>query len=91
MPTINVQHIQGSIVDGSELLKRGVKEVEGKPVGNLHTYREKKAVSVPVNHLRQMKKLYNKHGVEGVRMYAQAVKRFVDSQKVKKEENAVTN
>lgn len=91
MPVINVNHIQGSAVNGSELLKRGVKEVAGKPVENLHTYREKKAVPVPVNHNRQMKKLYNKHGVAGVRMYAQAVQRFVKAQQAKKKEDAATN
>jgi hypothetical protein len=91
MPVINVGHVQGSTVHGGELLKRGVKEVEGKPVGNLQNYREKKVVPQAVNHNRQMKRLYNQQGVKGVIMYAQAVKRFVDSQKAPKVQDATTN
>lgn len=91
MPVINVQHVQGAPVDGATLIKRGVKEVQGKPVQNLETYREKKAVPVAVNHNRQMKKLYNKHGLGGVAMYAQAVQRFVNSQKAPKVEDGTTH
>lgn len=88
MPVVNVAHVQGAVVNGAELLKRGVTEVEGKPVQTLQTYREKTAVAAPVNHNRQMKKLYNKHGVAGVRMYVQAINKFVEA---KKEKDATTH
>lgn len=83
MPIINVNHMQGSRVDGATLLKEGVEKVGDKPVENLQIYRKKAIIKKPVNHNRQMKKLYNKHGIAGVNSYAMAVVRHVQAQKAK--------
>jgi hypothetical protein len=80
MPDIKTEQVIGDRVYGYELLKDGIKEVEGKPVDPKEEYYRKKGVPVSVNHNRQMKRMYNKHGLGGVVVYAQAVKRFVQSQ-----------
>jgi hypothetical protein len=76
MPVINQKKIVKELVPGSEAIKSGVKEVDGKPVDEHRFYEKKYAVAVPVNHNRQMKKLYNKMGGKGVGLYMSAVQKF---------------
>jgi hypothetical protein len=88
MPVIKVGQIVGERISGAELYKSGVEKVEDKPVNPHATYTKKKVIEKPLNHTRQMKRMYNKHGIGGVREYVQAVQRFVESQKVKQEPDA---
>jgi hypothetical protein len=88
MPVINVGQVVGERISGAELYKSGVEKVEDKPVNPHATYTKKKVIEKPLNHTRQMKRMYNKHGLVGVMGYVQAVQRFDKSQKVKQEVNA---
>lgn len=76
MPVINTRHIQGNVVTGGELIDKGIKEVKGNPVEYEKNYKEKKVVPSPLNHKRKMKKLYYMNGMNGVRMYMDAVKQY---------------
>lgn len=76
LPVINTKSVIGSVVDGSELIKSGIKEVEGKKVDPELNYRKKQSVSIPLNHNKKMKKLYNMGGVAGVNMYIKAVQQY---------------
>jgi hypothetical protein len=73
LPSIPIKKIEGSIVKGAELLDRGVKEVENKPVYLDGDYKQKKIVTVPLNHNRKMKQFYNRYGVNGVNFYIKTV------------------
>lgn len=85
MPAIQLNVVKGEVVEGRELEKEGIKEVEDKPIDSDAKYRKKTIVQQPLNHHRQMKKLYNKMGALGVRAYVNEVNRFVSSQKAKQE------
>jgi hypothetical protein len=80
MPVIQTETVVTDSVYGFELLRDGIKEVQGKPVDPKQEYRRKKGIPVAVNHNRQMKRLYNQIGLKGVAMYANAVQRFVTAQ-----------
>lgn len=80
MPVIQTRQVIVERVSGAELIKRGIEEVDGNKVDIDIDYREKKVISVPINHNRKMKKLYNKYGVLGVGAYVSQVKRFIASQ-----------
>jgi hypothetical protein len=67
--SVTVEHIKGSA-----LIAAGIKEVGGKPVDAKMSYRKKTPVASPINHHRNMKKLYNQMGKSGVGMYINAVK-----------------
>lgn len=73
MPVINTHRIVGEKVSGHDVLESGVKEVEGKPVDHRLNYRKKKSIEVPLNHNKNMKRLYNKLGVNAVQGYINAV------------------
>lgn len=83
MPDLQLNVIKGGVVKGSELIKQGIKEVEGKPVEPHTNYRKKEVVQQPLNHHRQMKRLYNKMGESGVGAYINEVNRFVSNQQAK--------
>jgi uncharacterized protein YccT (UPF0319 family) len=80
MPLINTHKIEKERVAGAEVIASGVTEVDGKPVEAKENYIRRKAVPVPINHNRQMKRLYNKHGAAGVGMYIGAVNKYMEKQ-----------
>jgi hypothetical protein len=88
MPVINVPRVIGERVGGHTVLVSGVKEVDGQPVSAMKDYVRKNVIETPLNHNRQMKKLYNKHGVRGVNTYINAVVQHVQKQKAKENESA---
>jgi tRNA U55 pseudouridine synthase TruB len=86
MPEIMTKKEQlKGIVKGSDLLAKGVKEVQGNPVKELGVYKEKEFIKVPINHNRKMKQLYNKYGPAGVRAYANEVNRFIATQAIQEQ------
>lgn len=84
MPIINTRRVHATIVTGEELLKKGVKDVKGQEVDPNINYREKKIVSVPLNHNRKMKKLYQMNGMNAVKMYMGAVKQYEEKRNAAK-------
>lgn len=88
MPVIHTQAVKGSVVKGYEILKEGMKEVDGKPIDAYGNYKKKQIIAAPLNHNRKMKKLYNQYGPAGVGMYINAVNRHVSAQKAKEEKSA---
>lgn len=84
MPVINTRHIQGNLINGSELIEKGVKEVEGEKVSAEKKYLEKVVSPVPINHNRRMKKLYNQKGLNGVQAYINAVNSYISKQQPSK-------
>lgn len=73
LPVINQRRVVGERVSGEELIKEGVKEVQGKPVQPLDQYKKKKVVVGFLNHNRKMKQLFNKGGAPLVNSYIKAV------------------
>ena len=82
LPIIGVKTVRGEIVEGSKLIEKDIKEVEGKPVSVLAKYRSKTIVPQPLNHERRIKKAYNELGDKGVAMYTQSVKNYVRAKSV---------
>lgn len=81
MPQINTKAVIAvDVVTSNELMSKGIKEVNGKPICAGQTFRQIKHANVPVNHNRKMKKLYNSHGKKGINAYMHAVKNFTKQQ-----------
>jgi len=72
LPVINKRVVIGEIISGEDLIKDGVKEIEGKPVDPKGQYKRKKVVRGILNHNKKMKQLYNKGGVPMVNGYINA-------------------
>lgn len=83
MPALSKRVMVGVRVDGAELIKNDIKQVQGKDVVASNQYRSKHHIEVPLNHNRQMKKAYYKFGAQGVNGYIHAVNNFVASQPIK--------
>ncbi len=82
MPVLHTkQLVRDCVVSGGQLYKDGVTTVAGEPVRVNSNYVKKKLIDVPVNHNRNMKKMYNKHGKDGVVGYILEVKSIVDKAK----------
>lgn len=73
MPVEVTQRQVGMKSTGEQLLERGIKEVEGEAVQKKAIYKGMATYQAPVNHLRQMKKAYDKKGVDGVVGYIDGV------------------
>jgi hypothetical protein len=73
MPAMQYNVPVGVKALGKELIARGITEVEGKPVLPNGKYKGMQTLPQPLNHYRQMKKLYNTHGKGGVGSYINAV------------------
>jgi hypothetical protein len=86
MPVIEVASVIGERLTGKDAMMDGVSEIEGKPVDQNTTYIKKKVVKQPLNHNRKMKAMYNKFGPGGVNAYVNAVNQYVNSKKLKTEE-----
>lgn len=67
-------------IPGLELIKQGVKDVEGQPVNPKAFYNRKSISQRPVNHHKAMKKIYTKAGISGVIEYIDEVRRKCDAQ-----------
>lgn len=77
LPAMNRKAIETTVVTGKELLDRGVhKVVNGvnseSDVVSAAKYQQKKVVTVPVNHNRNLKDAYKKIGMAGVAAYTNA-------------------
>jgi len=79
LPETKVDEIQTEIVEGWQLIKEGIKEVQGKEVNPKFTYKRKKIVKVALNHENKLKQIFKTHGVNGVAQYQQAI---LDHQKI---------
>jgi hypothetical protein len=75
LPAMTVQSLVTTRLTGAEVLESGVTEVNGHRVWQHGTYIRKSREAVEVNHVEQMKKMYYKHKVAGVRGYVSAVKK----------------
>ena len=67
------------IIAGSDIPKHT--KVDGKEIDPKKFYIKKGITEVPLNHFRNMKKAYNKHGNAGVEEYKASVKNFVENAK----------
>lgn len=67
---------------GSEL-PEGTKDVDGKDINKNYNYKSKKVATVNLNHNKMMKRIYNKHGLNAVDSYANAVVQISNARKSK--------
>ena len=84
LPPMTGQKMQGMTVTGGELIENGIEKLkDGSPViiGQLYKYGEQVAVTVQINHERQMKRLYDNGGMPAVVAYAEQVKKMFDVHK----------
>jgi hypothetical protein len=80
MPAMEQNITVGVKVSGKELIEKGVREVQGQPVMGSAKYRAMQKQAFPLNHYRQMKKLYNSDGKAGVGAYINAVAQHQNKQ-----------
>lgn len=90
LPEIHVKAMGvPAAITGAELLKKGMTKLpSGELIDADSIYKKNQVIDRQINHHRQMKKLYNKHGAAGVRMYVAAAERHaakMDQQKAKEE------
>jgi hypothetical protein len=83
LPVLNTRVPIGEIIAGADLIGEGVNEINGEKVSVKKKYRRIRQELTPVNHYRQMKKYFYKHGAAGVKAYVLAVQRHDSAQKVK--------
>lgn len=83
MPDIAVKQRVGSVVDGHTLIEDGVNEVEGKEVDPKGQYHKRETINRPMNHERNMKRMYKQFGEKGISSYVQAVNEHIEEQKNK--------
>lgn len=92
MPVIEVTRPLGEKVTGSDVIKSGVKELkDGTAIDPHGNYKRNVPVKVPLNHNKNMKRLYNKGGAAAVGSYIGAVQTHVahkNAMQKKQEENA---
>lgn len=75
LPEITVYRKVGSIIKREEAVERGLKLPDKLP-SNSDVLRMVESVPGPVNHYRNMKRILEKDGSEGVLGYVSAVNRF---------------
>lgn len=87
LPEIHVKRAGvPDVILGAELVKKGITKLpNGEYINTEAKYKKGTVVDAPVNHHRQMKKLYNKHGAAGVRSYVAAAERHVAKLEQQKE------
>lgn len=84
LPAATTTTIQKSSVSGRDLIDSGVKQDKyGAEIKGNRRYIKRQPIEVPVNHNRQMKRLYNQHGMAGAVAYANQV----EGMAVKSQEN----
>lgn len=83
LPKLQTHQRIGSAVDGIDLIKQGVNIVQGKEVLPAKTYRKVETIPVQLNHNKVMKRIYNKHGAQGVAGYIKQVTNFAKQQQAK--------
>lgn len=85
LPTLTVNQPSLLRMKGSELIEKGIEEItvdEVKvPVNGGLMYESKQTIEAPMNHRRNMKKLYNKFGQQGIDEYIKAMERYQSNKK----------
>jgi hypothetical protein len=74
LPAMTMQAMVTTKLTGSELIETGVKEVNGEPVQYGKSYLRKAIKTVPVDHVKHMKKMYDKHKAQGIMGYVSAIR-----------------
>jgi len=81
LPTVVSNTHEKHIMTGAEILEMGtITEIDGKPVNPVLKYTMPMPVQLYWNHVRRMKKAYQKEGYEGIKKYAYKVETIVKSQ-----------
>lgn len=82
LPEITVYRKVGSIIKREEAVERGLKLPDKIP-SNSDVLRMVESVPGPVNHYRNMKRILEKDGSEGVMVYVRQVRIFDEQRKLK--------
>ncbi len=76
LPAMSIERMVSEVLPGSELIANGMIETkEGALVEPGKKYRFFHPQPVPIDHAKEMKKMYLKHGGNGVVAYVKAAKR----------------
>lgn len=88
MPALKKEMVVGERLFGYELLQSGIDKLpDGTKINHKAEYRRSRVTQVPLNHGREMKRLYNKFGYSGVDSYIKGVSDYVKQS----EEKAITD
>lgn len=85
LPHLEVIQVQKNNLTGAELKALGVNKVDGKPVDDNVVYGRKEQVNIPMNHERNMKRMYNQFGMSGIDKYVNAANQHVKEQETRQE------
>lgn len=75
VPAVELFRTEKHYVKGAELIAQGTEEVEGQPINPDKIYLQHMPVVIHANHSRRMRKVFKKHGNEGLLAYYDAVDR----------------
>lgn len=79
LPTVTTIGKESERMTATEAHLKGIKDKDGKVVPNVAgDVRIIKTVQVPINHNKEMKRLYNSQGMKGVAAYAETVVEFAN-------------
>jgi hypothetical protein len=77
LPVVLVHTKEVHFVTGAELLEQGETEVDGQKIIPEKRYVQDMPVQLAINHARQLKKIYQKHGYGAVGQYIDQVQKTV--------------
>ena len=81
LPQITVYRRVGEVVNGFEVIERGMELPKGGRV--MDSFKLKQSVPMPLNHYRQLKSAFARSGVQGVEIYVKAVNAYQAQQQRK--------
>ena len=82
LPAMTIQRILPEVKTGQELIDNGMIETkEGDVINAGKNYKLFSPHQVPINHNKEMKKMYNRYGQIGVLAYVQLAKQKAEEKK----------
>jgi hypothetical protein len=84
LPVIMTTSTEDHIVDGQTLLNQGHTHWGAEEIVPWGEYKEKFPVKMAVNHYRRMRDAFDKHGIEGIKMYEDSVADIIEKRNSEK-------
>lgn len=84
-PELQVNVQKADMIFGADMIKSGITEVQGEEVIPDRRYRKVNKTTQPMNHERNLKRMYNQFGDKGIEDYEKAVQMHVQEQSRKQE------
>lgn len=84
LPEITEKRVTYPLMVGKDVAGHLETDEAGKPINNKKSYRVKRVETVPVDHLKKLKAVYNTGGMPAVKQYTEAVQALYEASKNEK-------